>query len=307
LADHVGAEPVGADAVAAAARSDPGATYRLLRALARIGIFEEHPGGSFSANDMSDALRSDAPGSIQPWAEFVGGPGHWRYWGDLLHAVRTGEDAPRHLDGASIWEVRADDPDLNRLFNAAMSALSTGAIPAIVDGYDFGAFQRLVDLGGGNGTLLAALVRAHPRLNGVLFDLPHVVAGATPELASADLAARVEIVAGNFLTDPIPAGADCYVLKSVLTDSDDDEVRLILARVHDVMSTTSRALIIDGVVPTIGGEPSEALFDLNMLVLTGGRNRTLEEWTELSAAARLRVVASHPTTSRFSVIELART
>jgi hypothetical protein len=252
LADYIGSEPVSAASVAAKAGSHEESTFRLLRAIARLGIFDEHADRRFSANAMSDLLRTGTPGSIQPWAEFVGGPGHWRYWGDLAHAVRTGEDAPRHLDGASIWDVRAKDASLNALFNAAMASLSGATIPAIVAGFDFSRFKRIVDLGGGDGTLLAGILRANPTVTGVLFDLPHVASAAAANFNAPDIAARAQVMSGSYLTDPLPSEADAFVIKSVLTDSDDAEARFILSRVRDVISPDGRIVVVDGVVPTQG-------------------------------------------------------
>lgn len=288
--------------LAAETESHEDALYRLLRALGALGVLHEGEERRFALTPAGEALRSDAPDSIAGWAAFVGRPSYWQAWGTLLHGVRTGENAFRHVHGTDVWRYRAERPEESVAFDRAMASLTRRAEASLLEAYDFGRFRTVVDVGGGNGTLLAALLLRHPSLRGVLFDQPHVAEGARATLATAGVADRCRVVGGSFF-DAVPEGGDAYVLKMIVHDWEDAEAVRILR-------TCRAALAGDGVVVVVErelGRPNEALdvklSDLNMLVAPGGRERTASEYGALLDAAGLELAGDTPTASGLHVLE----
>jgi len=222
--------------------------------------------------------------------------------GNLANAVREGQNSFRMVHGTDIWEWRAEHADESAIFDEAMRSMTIGANASILDAYDFGQFGTIVDVAGGNGTLIAALLAAHPASRGILFDQEHVVSGAEPILRAAGVLDRCEIVAGSFF-ESVPEGGDAYVLKWIIHDWEDEESVAILRTCRAAMGTDAVVLLIERDL----GRPNEDLVaklaDLNMLVMPGGRERTLGEYAALFGAADLRLVAAHPTTSGYLVIE----
>ena len=291
-----------ADDLAEARGADAPTLYRLLLALASLGILHEAGGKRFSLTELGQPLRKDVPGSLQGWVRLQGREYLWRSWGNLANAVREGENSFRMVHGTDIWKWRADHADESAIFDAAMRSMTIGVNTAILDAYDFGRFGTIVDVAGGNGTLLAAVLAAHPKTQGILFDQEHVVSGAEPILGAAGVLDRCEIVAGSFF-DSVPEGADAYVLKWIIHDWEDAESVAILRTCRAAMGSDAVVLVIERDL----GEPNEnavaKLADLNMLVMPGGRERTLDEYATLFSAADLRLVAAHPTTTGYLVIE----
>ena len=305
VADLVADEPRAAAELATALAVNEDALYRLLRALATVGIFREVEGRSFVATPMSALLRSGHPRSMRGWPVFIGRPQHWTAWGDLLNCVRTGEDAPHHLLGESVWEYRAREPGEASIFNAAMAAISRGVTEALVEAYDFDRYARIVDVGGADGTLLVGILSANPRPHGVVFDLPRTVADAAAVIDSAGLGARCDIVPGSFY-ERIPAGGDAYILRAVLHDCTDEQSRQILQNIHGAMAPDGKVLIIEGIMQPAASTPRDAFTDLNMLVATGGRERDLQDWETVLASAGFELAGTTATASRFHVIEARR-
>ena len=182
IADLLADGPRTTDELAAATGSHPDALYRLLRALASVGVFHEEDGRRFSSTPMGALLRSDVPGSLRGWAVHVGRPYFQEAWVDLEHSVRTGENAFRHVHGTDVWAYRAARPEESAIFDLAMESLTGASNQALLEAFDFGRFGTVVDVGGGNGALLAALLGAFPAMRGVLLDQPHVVANAAAVL-----------------------------------------------------------------------------------------------------------------------------
>ena len=207
VADLLEDGPRSVDELAQATGTHASTLYRLLRALASVGVFAEQPDGQFRATPLAEYLRTNAPRSLRAWAMQIGQQYLWTSWGHLLHSVRTGEPAFLELYGATAWEYRQAHPEEDAVFNAAMTALSAGVVEAIVQSYDFSGIDVLMDVGGGEGVLLAAILEANPALRGVLFDQPHVVTGAKDLLERASVADRCEVVAGSFF-ESVPGGAD---------------------------------------------------------------------------------------------------
>lgn len=197
--------------------------YRVLRALASRGVFAEDERGRFTLTPLGELLRTGTSGSVRSWAVLVGDAHHWRPRGDLAHSVATGGDALRHAYGVTNWEYRAQHPEANTLFNHAMTSLSARRVVDVVAAYDFSGIETIVDVGGGHGALIAAILKNYPRMRGILFDLPHVVAGAPQVLEPAGVADRCRLVGGDAFEE-VPAGGDAYIMSKVIHDWGDDRV-----------------------------------------------------------------------------------
>jgi hypothetical protein len=302
IADLLADGPRSSDELAARTDTDPRALYRLLRALAAVGVFHEERDRRFALTELGDCLRFDAPDGIAGWARFAGGPSHWRAWGELLHTVRTGDNAFRYAHGTDVWTYRAQRPDESAIFDGAMMALTRSSNRALVEAYDFGRFATIVDVGGGNGALLALLLERHPALRGVVFDQPHVVAGAADVVGAAGVADRCRVVGGSFFEE-VPAGGDAYVLKAVIHDWEDEESLAILGTCRAAMADDATLLMIERVLGPPNTDLATKLSDLNMLVAPGGRERTEDEFESLLATADFRLVGVTPTAAGLSVLE----
>jgi hypothetical protein len=263
-----------------------GALHRLLRALAAVEVLHEKPDGTFGLTALGEALRGPA-GS---WAAFIGRSPHWSTWGQLLHSVRTGENAFRALHGVDVWEYRAQHPEEAASFDAAMTGLSRRVNTAVAAAHDFGRYRVIIDIGGGHGALLAGILTRHPGVRGVLFDQPAVVAGAD--------AAGFEVVGGSFF-ESVPEGGDAYLLKSVLHDWEDQPAIEILANCRHAARAGTALIVIERTL----ADPAAKLADLNMLVGPGGRERAPEEYAALLAAARYELMGETPTAAGVSVFE----
>lgn len=302
IADLLADGPRASDDLASKTATNAGALYRLLRALAAAGVFHEDDEKRFTLTPLGECLKSDAPVPVGSWAALIGRPNYWQAWGSLLYSVRTGENAFRHVNGASAWEYRSRNVEEGRIFDTAMAGLSRQVSKAIVEAYDFGIFGRVVDIGGGRGTILAAILAANPSLRGILFDQPHVVANAGPVLQAAGIADRCEITGGSFF-EAVPEGGDAYLLKSILHDWNDAEAAQILRVCRAAIPAAGKLLLVEQVIAA----PNEGLIgkmsDLNMLVTPNGRERTAEEFAELLTSAGLRLTSVIPTASAVSLIE----
>jgi hypothetical protein len=260
--------------------------YRLLRALAAIGVLHEAPGRRFSLAQLGEQLREDHPRSLRGWAAFIGHPHIWNAWASLADSVRTGENAFRLQNGMDIWSYRAEHPDENAIFDRAMQSLTTTTNRALLDAYDFGRFGTVVDVGGGNGTLLAMLLAEHPAMRGILFDQPHVVANADAVLRP--VADRCAVEQGSFF-DAVPQGGDAYILKAIIHDWEDDDAIAILRVVRRNVAEHARLLVLEQLVGLPNEDPPAKFSDLNMLVGPGGRERTEEEFEALLSVAGFRL------------------
>jgi hypothetical protein len=302
VADLLADGPRTSDELADATDSHPDALYRLLRALAGAGVLHEADGGRFSLTELGESLRADAPESVRGWAAFVGRPYYRAAWSELLHTVRTGENAFRHVHGVDPWTYRAERPDDSTLFDRAMESSTRGSIAAVLEAYDFGRFGTVVDVGGGNGTLLAALLEAYPAMRGVVFDQPHVVDAAAALLRERGLADRCSIQGGSFF-DGVPEGGDAYVLKHIVHDWEDDDAVAILRTVREAARSGAAVLVLERDLGSPNEAPLAKLGDLNMLVVPGGRERTAQEYAALFEAAGLENVLEVRSAAGLSVYE----
>jgi hypothetical protein len=301
IADALADGPRTSDEIAAATETYADSLYRLLRALASVGVVHEEDGRSFSLTPVGDHLRSDASASLAGWATFIGVTSHWQAWGDLEHSVRTGESAFRHVHGADVWDYRTTHLEESAVFDRAMQSLTRAAQSALTEAFDFSRFRTVCDVGGGNGALVAAILPAYPQLQGVVFDQAHVVADAERVLESAGVAERCQIVAGDFF-DEVPE-ADAHILKSVLLDWEDEEAAAILRNCARATEPGGAVLVIDRMIGEANEGPLPKFSDLNMLVAPGGRVRTLDEFRRLFEAADLELDGVTPTASELNIIE----
>ena len=290
------------DDLAQASEADPSSLYRLLRALASLGIVHEGDERTFSLTELGRPLRTDVPGSLNGWVRLQGRDYLWRSWGNLANAVRKGENSFRMLHGTDIWEWRAEHADESAIFDEAMRSMTIGANASILDAYDFGQFGTIVDVAGGNGTLIAALLAAHPASRGILFDQEHVVSGAEPILRAAGVLDRCEIVAGSFFAS-VPEGADAYVLKWIIHDWEDEESVAILRTCRAAMGPNAVVLLIERELGAPNENPVAKLADLNMFVMPGGRERSDEQYAALFEQAGLRLTGVRPTTTGLALFE----
>lgn len=288
--------------LALATGTHPDSLYRLMRAMASIGVFHEDEERSFSLTAVGHLLRSDVADSCAPIAELMGRPSFWQAWGDLLHAVRTGVSAFNHVHGTSVWEHRALHPEEGEVFDRAMAVRTEQFAVAVLKACDFGRFVHVVDVGGGDGTLLAKIVAAHPRIRATLFDQPQVVARAQLSHAPLGLSSRCQLVAGDFFVN-VPEDADAYLLKWILHDWDDTASVDILRTCRRAMKPGSRLLVVEHIIGPANTSPRGKFMDLNMLVMTGGRERTRQEFESLFDRAGLRLQSVTPTSTVLSVIE----
>jgi hypothetical protein len=284
IADLLRDGPRGSEDLAAATESHAPSLHRVLRALASVGVLHEQDDGAFALTDVGACLRTDAEEPVGAWAAYVGLPSHFGAWAALLHAVRTGDNAFRSVHGTDVWDYRARHPQQGAIFDQAMTDNTVRANHHLVDAYDFGGFTTVVDVGGGHGAFLAALLAAHPTMRGVLFDQSHVVAGAPAVLASAGVAERCDVIAGSFF-DTVPAGGDAYVLKAIIHDWEDEEDLRILRRCREAIAPGGTLLVVERELGGPNERPDGKFSDLNMMVGPGGRERTREEFAALFAAS----------------------
>jgi O-methyltransferase/methyltransferase family protein len=295
IADLLRDGPRDSDALAAQTATHAPSLHRVLRALASVGVLHEDDDGRFALTPIGDCLRSDAPEPVGGWAAFVGRPYHWQAWGALLHGVQTGENAFRSVHGADVWAYRAEHPEEGAIFDAAMTAIMLRANGHLLAAYDFGRFARVVDVGGGRGAFLSAILEANPGMRGVLFDQPQVVEGA-------DVGERCEVVGGSFF-EAVPEGADAYVLKAVLHDWEDDDALRILRSCRAAMAPAAVLLVVERDLGAPNEHPDAKLSDLNMMVGAGGRERTRDEFATLLAAGGFELASTTPTAIGLSVFE----
>ena len=305
IPDLIADEPQTAGELAEKTGTHASSLYRVLRTLASAGIFAENAERKFELTPVSELLRSDAPNSMRDFAIMISSEWMWQAWNELMYSVETGAVAHEKVQGMTSFEFFAKNEEAGRVFNRAMTSLSLMSAPAVVEAYDFSGVGKLVDIAGGHGLLLAAILKANPNSRGVLFDLPFVIEGAGELLEKEAVADRVEKLSGDFF-ESIPAGADAYLMKHIIHDWDDDKSIKILQNIHSAMNDGGKVLIVEMVVPDSDEpHPAKAL-DLVMLTMEGGKERTADEYRELLAAAGLRLTRVIPTRSPYSIVEAVR-
>jgi ubiquinone/menaquinone biosynthesis C-methylase UbiE len=279
---------------------------RVLRLLASAGVFEEQEDGSFALTSRGECLRAGVPGSARAMVMLFAGEGVQTAWKELEYCVRTGNPVFRQRGLDDPFTDLAWSPEDQANFDAAMADFTRLAAIAVAAAYDFASLRRVVDVGGGNGALLIGILQANPQLHGIVFDQPQVVERAQKQIAESGLAERCEAVGGDFFQE-VPHGADAYILKHVIHDWNDDRAVTILKNCHRAMGESGKLLIVEGVYPPridhSLASRGAAANDVNMLVNTGGRQRSEPEFRAFYDAAGFTLLRIVPTQAGVSVIE----
>jgi hypothetical protein len=299
IADLLRDGPLTVEALADVTAAHAPTLRRLLRALASAAVFAEESDGRFRLTPQAEYLRSDVSGSMRNWAVAFNGPAWWASWSELLHSVQTGEPAFRKAQRQPFWDYLDAHPEEHALFDATMSANDPAPVASA---YDWSGFQVVVDVGGGQGGLLAAILQASPSLRGVLFDQPSVVATAHELLKRWGVLDRCEVAGGDFFVS-VPKGADAYVLKVVIHDWEDEQAIAILRNCRSAMAEKGKVLLIERVLGPLNQPDRGRVMDLLMLVGPGGRQRTEDEFRQLFAEAGLHLARIIPTRGAQSIIE----
>jgi SAM-dependent methyltransferase len=304
VADQLKDGPRSVAELARALAVNEDALYRVLRALAAVGFFSEQSGRVFANNASSEVLRSDVPSSMRAMARWLGEESSWwKAWGHLSFSLRTGESAAEVTFGGTTFDFFGRNPRVNGIFQAAMSDFSALTARAVVEAYDFSGIERIVDVGGGHGRLLSAILAALPQATGLLLDLPEVVAGADPVLHAGGHSGRIRKIAGNFL-EGVPRDVDAYIMKHIIHDWDDPRCVKLLQNCRNGLRPGGRVLIVEQVLTDRPDSALAKLLDLEMLVMTpGGRERTEPEFRELLSKAGFELARIVPTRSPVCVVE----
>lgn len=304
IADILAHGPKSPDELALEVGAHEPSLRRLLRALLTVGVCTSTHENRFELTEIGRYLAADANQSLKPWVLFEGGM-CWRFWGTLLDSIRTGKTAPQLAGFDNVFDMMRQSPENVATFNAAMAAFSGTVIPGVLAAYDFSGITRLIDVGGGHGQLLCAILKAHPSLRGCVFDLPRCAEGAKQRLVEAGVSERGEFVAGNFF-EGIPAGADAAILKSVIHDWDDELSAKILGNCRLALRAGGRLLLVERLMtarPKANKDDrSVVLSDLNMMLIPGGVERTEDEYRELLGGSGFKVTRTLPA-GRVNVIE----
>jgi hypothetical protein len=306
IADLLKDNPRPVAELAAETGTNAAALYRVLRALASIGVFAETEPKTFALTPFAEPLLSDCAGSMRDMAIWIGEEAHWRVYGEMLYSVQTGKTAWARVHGEEVFPyLFQTNRELGDIFNRAMTSFSSNVAPAVAQAYDTSDIGTLIDIAGGQGLLLSAFLKANPNLKGVLFDLPMVIEGAGAVLAGEGVAGRVDAVTGDFF-ESVPAGGDAYMMKHIIHDWDDERSLAILKNIHSAMNENGRVLIVEMVVKEANEPDFSKIMDLEMLVSPGGVERTAEEYRELLAQAGFRLTRIVPTASPYSIVEAVK-
>lgn len=302
VADALADGPLSGEQLAGRVGADADALGRLLRALIGVGVFRQRSDGRYALTPLAETLRTDAPVSMAGMARWVGSPQHREHWSHLTDAIRTGNAVVPELRGKPAFEYLTEEAELGGIFNSAMTNVSEFANVPLTAAYDFNAFDTIVDVGGGHGRLLAAILETAPKARGVLFDLPEVVAGAPELLRKYGVDDRVRIEEGSFF-DFAPKGGDAYVLKNVIHDWPEDDAVRILKNVRSAARAGTRLLLCEFVIPEHDRDFHGKWVDIEMLVVAGARERTADEYRRLFGKAGFRLNRVVETVSPLSILE----
>jgi hypothetical protein len=302
VADHMGKEAVSAETLAAKVGAHAPSLYRVMRMLAGFDVFREEAGGRFALTPLGTLLRTDAPGSMRYMAMMLGDETSLSAYVHMADCIRTGKDAITLAYGKSIFDLFAERPEQAETFQRAMSGGSAIAAQSILASYDFSGIERLADVGGGHGLLLASVLERYPHMQGVLFDLPEVVAGVPRDRREA-CGGRLRVEAGSFF-ERVPTGCDAYMMKHIIHDWSDEHCRTILKLIRAQLPEHGRVLLCEQVMPEEPGPAPAKMLDIEMLVMTvGGKERTRQEFGELFASAGLKLGRVVTTPTPICVVE----
>lgn len=303
IADLMKNGPKSTRELAQASATNEGALYRVMRALASVGVFTETSPRIFALTPVGELIRSDREDSFRDMVLWMGDAFHFKTYPEMMHSLQTGETVTEKVFGLSCFDCFANDKELSEVFNAAMTTFSRALVPRVLEAYDFSWLngKTLVDIGGGHGLLLTTILKSYPQISGMIFDLEHVVAGANSRIQDAGLAGRCKPCSGDFFAS-VPAG-DAYIMKHIIHDWNDERALAILKNCRRAAKANARVILVEAVL-TPGNEPHMAKWiDLEMLLLAGGRERTQEEFARLFREAGFRLTRVLPTKSPACVLE----
>ena len=300
-ADQLAAGPKTAAELATATGLHAGHLYRVMRALAGLGVFTGDDAGRFGLTPMGNLLRSDVPGSVRPIATYVCDPWSWKPWGDLAGSVQSGQPAFDRMFGEGVFDYFGKHPDEAATFNEGMTGFSQQASAAVLKAYDFSPFGSIVDVGGGHGALLLSILKANSAVKGVVFDAPSVAAGAVDAIKAAGVSDRCRAEGGDFFK-AVPGG-DLIVLKHIIHDWNDAKATTILKACRAAIPPTGKLLLVELVVPPGYAPHMSHILDLEMMVVCDGKERTEAEYRELLAGAGFRLTRIVPTDGPHGLVE----
>lgn len=302
IPDLLKSGPKTAEELASATKMHAPSLFRVLRALASIGVVSATDDGRFALSPVSELLVTDAPGSLRWFTISELGQEHYPAWGNLMHSIKTGEIAFDNFFGVDIWKYFQQNPEEEAVFQNSMSGVTAATNEQIRSLYDFSNFGTVVDVGGGHGGLMTSILQTNPKVKGILFDAPQVIADARQKVEAAGLADRCETVAGDFFKS-VPAGGDLYMMKWIIHDWNDQQAVTILRNCRNQMQPGGKLIIVDCVVPENNEPDFSKFFDLNMLVMTGGKERTKKEFEQILSAAGFKLLRVIPTEVPTSIVE----
>ncbi len=288
--------------------TNPLLLFRLLRTLVSVGVLTyDSSDDTFSLSEIGESLRTDSKESIRATVLLTLGGEMSTVWNDLEHNIRTGEVAFRHVFGMGDWEFWTNNQEQSEIFNGAMSDAVKRSIDSLLESYSFSGVSKIVDVASGDGTLMVALLKAWPNLQGVLVDLPHVTIKTRANIVEANLVSRCEVIDGNILTQTLPIGGDVYILSRILHDWDDGDAIRILTNCNKAMEKGKRILLIERMMPSKIEKSSAleyaCLSDLNVMVMNGGLERTGEEYRDLLNESGFKLEKVVPIENHMNVIE----
>jgi len=301
IADLVTSGPKSAQELARSTASKQDFLYRVLRALASVGIFSEDGQHRFANTPMSEALRAGVPGSQRPLVLMLGEE-HYHVWGHMVDAIQTGDNAFEKLYGMPIFEFLEKNVEQGKNFDEAMTAIHGEETDAVLTTYDFSNIQVLADVGGGNGGTIIGILKKYPKMKGILFDLPHVVERAKAPIAAAGLGDRCQVIGGDFFKS-VPAGADAITMRHIIHDWDDEKSLTILKNCRAALPPAGKLLLVESVIPPGNGPFMAKFLDLTMMLIPGGKERTEQEYAQLYRQAGFRLARIVRTNTEISVVE----
>ncbi|MBI2832115.1 MAG: methyltransferase [Chloroflexi bacterium] len=302
IADLLADSPRTVEDLARATSTNPSALFRLLRALAARGIFRQNESGCFENTPLSEPMRSGSPDSVRDYLSYTPHDGNIRAWMRFMSVLQTGEPEFVAANGCDLWGYFRQHPDIGEQFDRAMTALTTRSNRVVQEEYDFSSIKTIIDIGGGQGLLLASLLKKYPQMRGALFELPAVVENAKGYIKTQGVADRCEFVAGDAFKS-IPAGYDAYVYQHILHDWSDEKCAVLLERCREAIPANGKLIILDAVMAP-GNEPHPSKwFDLYMMVALGGRERTEEDFRSLLRNAGFNLTLARPLPVPVGIVE----
>ena len=302
LADQLADGPKSAAELADLVHANAPSLHRLMRTLAAIGILAEQPARRYALTALGEALKTGAPGAAKATVLMFGSQAVQDAWDHALYSVQTGKTGFEKAHGMPLFDYLAQKPEAASLFNETMVGFHGQEPPAVAVAYDFSNFKTIIDVGGGTGNLLAAILNRYPEPRGVLFELPHVTSDTLVSLKAKGVIERVTVEMGNFF-EGVPAGGDAYLLSHIIHDWDEDRCLVILRNIRNAMNPAGRLLIVEMVLPAGDIPHPGKMLDIVMLVATGGQERTEAEYGILLGKAGLRLTRVVPTNSAVSLVE----